>query len=260
VLPGSPVDQSPTGPVEDIVSEAERIMAAAHAGDVPARLIGGLAVRLHVPPGEQPLMTRVYKDIDLATPRGKGKAVAQLLTDLGYEADRAFNTMNGHSRLLFLDPPHARQLDVFVGSFEMCHEIPLGDRITNTPVGIPLAELLMTKLQIVELNEKDRTDILTIMYHHELADDDDGHINQAQVAAMCAADWGLWRTTKLNVERVRTELPAVQLSDDQRAVIADRLDRLWRHIEAAPKSRRWKMRSRVGDNVRWYQEPEEVDQ
>jgi hypothetical protein len=260
VLPDSLADQSPAGPLEDIVVEAQRIMAAAQAGDVPARLIGGLAVRLHIPPGEQPLMTRVYKDIDLATPRGKGKAVAQLLTALGYDADRAFNTTNGHSRLLFFDPPHARQLDVFVGSFEMCHEIPLGDRITTTPMGIPLAELLMTKLQVVELNEKDLIDIKTILYHHELADDDDGHVNQAQVAAMCAADWGLWRTTKLNVERVREGALVAELSDDQQAVIIDRLDRLWQRIEAQPKSRKWKLRSRVGEKVRWYQEPEEVDQ
>ena len=259
MLPDSLVDQSPTGPLEDIVGEAQRIMAAAEAGEVPVRLIGGLAVRLHVPPGEQPLMTRIYKDIDLATPRGKGKAVAQLLTDLGYEPDRAFNATNGHSRLLFFDPPHQRQLDVFVGSFEMCHEIPLSDRITSTQIGIPLAELLMTKLQVVELNEKDQTDILTILYHHELADDDD-HINQAQVAALCAADWGLWRTTKLNVERVREGLTGTELSADQRAVIADRLDRLWQRIEAEPKRRKWKMRARVGDKIRWYQEPEEVDQ
>lgn len=258
MLPASPVSETP--PLEDIVAEAERIITEARARDVPARLIGGLAVRLQIPSGETPLLTRVYKDIDLAAPRGKGKKVGQFLQELGYVPDQTFNTMNGHSRLLFFDPPHGRQLDVFVGSFEMCHAIPLGDRITCNPVGIPLAELLMTKMQVVQLNEKDRTDIFTILFHHDLADDDASHINAAQIAGMCAADWGLWRTTKLNVERVRDGLGEASLTAAQKTVIERRLDELWHRIEAEPKSRRWKMRNRVGDKVRWYEEPEEVDQ
>lgn len=257
MLPASPASEATT--LEDIVAEARRIIAAAHARDVPARLMGGLAVRLQIPDDDTPLMTRVYKDIDLAAPRGKGKLVGHMLEQLGYVPEPAFNTTNGHSRLLFFDLPHARQLDVFVGSFAMCHEIPLGDRITSSRVGIPLAELLMTKMQVVELNEKDRTDIFTILYHHDLGDDD-GHINVGQVAAMCAADWGLWRTTKLNVERVSEGLETAPISPEQRAVIAGRIDRLWDRIESEPKSRKWKLRNRIGDKVRWYEEPEEVDQ
>jgi hypothetical protein len=127
-------------------------------------------------------------------------------------------------------------------------------------VGIPLAELLLTKLQVVELNPKDQSDIETILFHHDIADDDAGHINAAQVAKLCAADWGLWRTSGLNIGRVRDGLPSSSLTSDQQAVVADRLGRLWQRIEEEPKSRKWKLRNRVGDKVRWYEEPEEVDQ
>jgi hypothetical protein len=256
VLPESPASE--TQPLEDIVAEAKRIITAADADGVPVRLIGGLAVRLHIPDSEAPLINRAYKDIDLAAAKGKGKQVAQLLEQLGYEPELTFNTTNGYSRLLFFDPPHARQVDVFVGSFAMCHEIPLGERITHSPFGIPLAELLLTKLQVVELNEKDRTDILTILYHHEVGDDD-GLINARQVAALCAGDWGLWRTTQLNFERVREGLDAAPITEQQKAVIAGRLEQLWNRIETEPKGRKWKLRNRIGDKVRWYEEPEEVD-
>ncbi|HZP15126.1 MAG TPA: hypothetical protein VFA96_04835, partial [Nocardioides sp.] len=94
---------SEVAPLEDIVEEARRIITAAHERDVPARLIGGLAVRLHVPGDQAPLMTRAYKDIDLAAPRGRGKQVGQMLEQLGYVPEPAFNTANGHSRLLFFD-------------------------------------------------------------------------------------------------------------------------------------------------------------
>jgi hypothetical protein len=247
-------------PISDIVAEARRLMTAAEERNVAVRLLGGLAVRLGIPEQETPVVVREYKDIDLAAARGQGKSVGAFLQEMGYEADRAFNATNGHSRLLFWDVGNSRQVDVFVGSFEMCHQIPIADRLLAGGVGIPLAELLLTKLQVVELNAKDASDIHTILFHHEVADDDAGRINADQVAKLCASDWGLWRTTKLNLERIRDGLPASGLSPEHQQVILDRLHRLWERIETQPKSRKWKLRSRIGDKVRWYEEPEEVAQ
>ena len=247
-------------PLTDIVAEARRLMDAAAQRDVPVRLLGGLAIRLGIPDPQGPVIPREYKDIDLATVRGQGKGVAAFMEDMGYEGDRAFNATNGHSRLLFWDVANSRQVDVFVGSFEMCHVIPIADRLLVDGVRIPLAELLLTKLQVVELNAKDQSDIATILFHHDLADDDAGHINAGRVAKLCAADWGLWRTSKLNVERVREGLGTSGLSPEQQAVVADRLDRLWQRVEGEPKPRKWKLRNRVGDKMRWYEEPEEVAQ
>jgi Uncharacterised nucleotidyltransferase len=246
-------------PLDDIVQEADRLLAAAAAEDVPVRLVGGLAVRMHV--NGNPVITREYKDIDLVTLKGRGKRVSEFMTAMGYEADRAFNATNGHRRLLYYDPPHSRQVDVFVGAFEMCHSIPITDRIGLHPSAVPLAELLLTKMQIVELNAKDQADILTILYHSDVADDDDGGgvVNAARIAQLTAADWGLWRTTRMNVERTRDALSGSSLSPDQQSVVRERLERLWDRIESEPKSTKWKMRNRVGDKVRWYEEPEEVD-
>jgi hypothetical protein len=183
------------------------------------------------------------------------------MTAMGYEADRPFNATNGHRRLLYYDPPHGRQVDVFVGTFEMCHSIPITERIELHASAVPLAELLLTKMQIVELNAKDQADILTILYHHEVAEDDgDGHaVNAARVAKLCASDWGLLRTTRLNVERTQGALDGSSLTPEQQAVVRERIERLWERIEREPKSTKWKMRNRVGDKVRWYEEPEEVD-
>jgi hypothetical protein len=245
-------------PNADIVAEADRLLGAAVAADVPVRLVGGLAVRAHLPPGTLPVITREYKDIDLVTLKGRGRAVSAFMTGQGYEADRVFNTTNGHRRLLYYDVPHQRQVDVFVGAFEMCHSIPITERIETHPTAVPLAELMLTKLQIVELNAKDQSDIITMLYHHEVGDGDDGVINAGRVAQLCAADWGLWRTTKMNTERTRQALATDGTASDVRSVAAPRLELLWERIESAPKSGRWKMRNRVGDKVRWYEEPEEV--
>jgi hypothetical protein len=246
------------GPWSDVVEEAARLLAGATANGVPLRLVGGLAVCVHATGGLHPAVARTYGDIDLVVPKGRGRQATELLRALGYEADDEFNAVNGHRRLLFHDRRNARQLDVFVGAFEMCHAVPVADRLELDPVTVPLAELLLTKLQVVELNEKDQRDILALLYHHSVGDSDSDVINGGRIAALCSGDWGLWRTCKLNLERTADALPSYAFSDDERELVADRVRLLWRMVEEVPKSHRWRLRDRIGDRKRWYEEPEEV--
>jgi hypothetical protein len=246
-------------PLPDILDEARRLANAALERDVPIRLVGGLAVRIRVDEAFHPGLSREYKDIDFVTLKGRRKQVSQFLSDMGYEPQEQFNAMNGHERLLFHDLGNQRQLDVFVGAFRMCHQIPITDRITLDPMTLPLAELLLTKLQIVNLNEKDLRDIVAILHHHEIGDHDGDTINVARISQLCAEDWGLWRTCKMNVERVRAGLEDYEMAPDERAAVIDRVDRLWERIDAEPKTRGWRLRDRIGDRKRWYDEPEEVD-
>ena len=246
-------------PLSQIVDEARRLATAALERDVPIRLVGGLAVRIRVDEAFHPGLSREYKDIDFVTIKGRSKVVARFLEAMGYEPNQAFNAMNGHERLLFNDASNERQVDVFVGAFRMCHEIPITDRITLDPLTLPLAELLLTKLQIVSLNEKDLRDVIAILHHHEVGDHDGDLINAARVAQLCAGDWGLWRTCKMNFERVHAGLADYDMAQGERSVVAQRLDRLWERIDAEPKSRGWRLRDRIGDRKRWYDEPEEVE-
>lgn len=250
---------STQAPLPQIIDEARRLATAALERDVPIRLVGGLAVRIRVDETFHPGLSREYKDIDFVTLKGRSKVVAGFIEEMGYEPQQQFNAMNGHERLLFHDLGNQRQLDVFVGAFRMCHEIPITNRITLDPMTLPLAELLLTKLQIVTLNEKDLRDVIAILHHHEVADHDGDTINADRVAQLCAEDWGLWRTCKMNVERVREGVESYDIAEDERATVEDRLDRLWARIEAEPKSRGWRLRDRIGDRKRWYDEPEEVD-
>src|SRR5438132_11932407 len=177
--PVSARSANPADILRDIVDEARRVLAAAAEDDVLVRLLGGVAVRLRSKslPGA---LEREYKDLDFVTTRKAGGDVQRLLRDLGYEPHTAFNTMNSKERLLFFDDAHGRQVDVFVGSFRMCHEVPLEARLEVDAQTVPLAELLLTKLQIIELNEKDVRDAVVLLDEHEATDDDSG-VNAAQV-------------------------------------------------------------------------------
>ncbi|MDE3131957.1 MAG: nucleotidyltransferase family protein [Acidobacteriota bacterium] len=243
----------------DLVDEGERLLALAHDQDATFALLGGVAVRLHAP--EVPdALDRPYKDLDFAVPKGRSGVAGKLLADAGYEPEVVFNAMNSKERLLFHDTVNGRQVDVFVGAFRMCHEIPLSDRLKPRERTVPLAELLLTKLQIVQLNEKDIRDTVLLLHGHEVADHDDEAVNGARVAELCAADWGLWRTITRNLERCAVEVDQYALAEDRRSQIRDRLTQLLHRIEAAPKSRAWKLRDRIGERKRWYDLPEEVEQ
>jgi hypothetical protein len=245
--------------MRDIVEETFRLVGAAAEQQVRLRLLGGLAIRLHSSERSvHPALDRDLKDIDFVTPRAEERRASSFLESMGYEPNRAFNTMNVGRRALFYDTGNERQLDLFIGSFEMCHMIPIADRLDLEPVTVPLAELLLTKLQIVELTEKDQRDILALLLEHDVGDGDDETINSDHTARLCAGDWGLWRTCKLNVERTREAIDAYGLAPAERKLVSFRLEALWARVEEEPKTRRWKLRDRIGDRARWYEEPGEV--
>jgi len=241
---------------EDVVAEGERLIGRAADEGVPLRLLGGVGMRLRAPKELAPAFRRTYADLDFVTTKKGVGATTGLFRGEGYEAQVAFNALHGGERLLFFDNDHDRQVDVFVGAFSMCHKIPLDGRIEVDPVSIPLAELLLTKLQVVELNEKDVRDALALLHDHEVGDEDGDLLNAPRVASLCAADWGLWRTITQNLISCRALAQTYDVPDRER--LDRRLGSLLERIDAEPKSRGWRMRAKIGDRKRWYDLPEEV--
>jgi hypothetical protein len=186
--------------------------------------------------------------------------VSKLFVNRGYTQDEQFNAMHGHFRLIYFDPLHGRQVDVFVGKFEMCHSLPMMDRLKLHPLTLPPADLLLTKLQIFELNDKDQRDLLVLLLDQEIGNQDSDEINATYIAQLCAGDWGLWRTCTRNLDRLGAVVDKYDLSVGEKAIVTTRLGLLKDRIAAQSKSVRWKARALVGDRVQWYELPEEVAQ
>jgi hypothetical protein len=223
---------------------------------VALRLTGGVAVALRCPSAAGPPLAREYKDIDVVTVGAGRDATAALLEELGYVPDREFNTLHGSRRLFFWDSVNERQLDVFVDQARLCHEIDFRSRLEADERTLSLADLLLMKLQVVETNEKDLIDVCAILGDHDLSSDESG-VNSAYLASLAAGDWGLWRTLGMVAERGE-EFARGLGGFDRGELVAGRLERLRDQLAAAPKSRGWKMRARVGERKRWYELPEEV--
>lgn len=243
-------------PLSDPVAEGRRVAEAAARRGTPLRVLGGVAVGLLCPSSRRAPLARAYADIDFASVSRARDDVVELLETLGYAGDREFNVLHGHRRLFFWDPHNERQLDVFLDEANLCHRIDLKNRVERVPLTLPLADLAVLKLQIVETNEKDYLDICAIFADHGLTEDDTG-VDATYIARIAASDWGLWRTVGMVAERCEQfalDLPGFDAGD----LVAERLRLLRREMDKAPKTRGWKLRSRVGERKRWYELPEEV--
>jgi len=213
-------------------------------------------------------------DLDFVTVARDRAAFFGLLEAQGYTPDRQHNALFGRRQGYFVDVPRNRPVDVLVDTLEMCHRLEFGQRLALSIPTLPLADLLLTKLQVVKINRKDVLDALVLLAEHPLGPNDGvpdsthgrGTISVPRIVHVTANDWGWWRTVTGNLDKLAQFL-ATDLRDDDldvsggRAVRFDPVEQvrtLRDAIEAAPKSARWRLRARVGDRVPWYNEPEEM--
>lgn len=240
----------------DPKAEAIRLIEAATRRGILLRALGGVAIALRCPSARHRQDPARIPDLDFATySRWRGD-LKQFFVDQGYEPNRLFNALQGRTRLNFLRPAENGEVDIFLDVFQMCHRLSLVGRLEKHEYTLPLADLLLTKLQIVQLNEKDLLDILALLKDYPLGSEPAG-IDPDPIVRVCAADWGWYRTATLNLDRV-LQLAPRYLDEAEFGLVAGRIRELRNQVEAAPKSVLWRARAAVGERVRWYDLPEDV--
>lgn len=243
----------------DFRKELDRIVVEARTKNVLLRVIGALAFNMHCPKYGylQEMLGRTYTDIDFASYSKYSESISKLFVDLGYEEDFMVSRLFGSSRMLF----HGNSLhcDVFLDKLAFCHEIPFKDRLHIDDPTIPLAELLLEKMQIVKINEKDVIDSVMLLREHEIGRTDNETINEEIIAQLCAGEWGLWRTVTMNLERIKTyAVNAEKLTKEDKENIKSKVEELLKRIEEEPKPAGWRLRARIGDKKKWYRDVEEL--
>lgn len=241
-----------------MVAAGRAIVARAAARSIPVRLLGGVAIWIRGSPAARAVLGRDYPDIDLVAHKRQSRPLRGLLEETGFEPERVFNATHGARRLLYHDPG-GWQVDVFLDTFEMSHTLDLGARLEAEPETLAAAELLLTKLQIAEINAKDLSDVAMLLWDHQPAGGDGpGQLNVGRMAATCAADWGLYTTVTENLQACAGLLGDLVTTGADRERIASRIGAVTGALAAAPKTVGWQLRAKVGRRKRWYQLPEEV--
>jgi hypothetical protein len=262
---------SPGAIATDIHEEAERLTAWIRAADRPIRLMGGLAVWLTAPTVRRPPYARTYADLDFAADGPDRRATGAFFEAAGYLPERLFNALHGATRMNFVHPHGAWTIDLLFDRLDMSHRIDLRGRLRGAGPTIELADLLLTKLQIWEINRKDLGDVICLLADQPVRSrsaaaapesgdahvGDPGIVDLDRLTELTRADWGLCHTVERNLGRARelavAEPPAGGAHDPIAAI-----DAIVAAIGAAPKTTGWRIRARVGERVPWYQTPEEV--
>jgi hypothetical protein len=248
-----------------MVTAGRGLVAAAAARGIAVRLLGGVAIWIRASAAARAALGRQYPDIDMVAHKRQSRGLRALLEDQAFQPERVFNATHGASRLLYhsprtgTDPGPGWHVDVFLDTFEMSHTLHLGTRLEAEAETLPAAELLLTKLQIAEVNRKDLSDTAMLLWDHEPGSSDGpGRLNVARMAEVCGADWGLYTTVTDNLAGCADLLGQLVQAPEDRARIAGRIEAAVQALEQAPKTVSWRVRARVGRRVRWYQVPEEV--
>ena len=260
------------GSAEDPLTDAMRIARGAVDAGLGLKLLGGLGVRVVCP--DYPPRLRRDQDIDFACMSKERKAVAAHLEQVGCQPDKRFNNLNG-DRQMYFTAPSGRPIDVMVDRLTMCHTLDFRPSFRRLPLTVDVVDLLLSKLQIIELNEKDARDIVQLLSCMSIAGGgvkggrppgpaqggvDGLAIDADRFGSVLGSDWGWWRTVTANLDK----LPALLADRPHLAQPGMPFDparqaaQLRQLADAAPKSMKWKMRSGIGDKVRWYELPEEV--
>lgn len=228
-----------------LIRQSGDLIAASEAAQLSLRLLGGIAIAMHCDRAEEP--HREFSDVDAVIRKGDVKSLKTVLGDAGYSPDARFNALNGHSRLVFYGS--VGKLDVFVDRFEMCHRIPLADRLELDAPTLTVTDLLLTKLQVVEMNHKDFADLVLLIDCHDVRGGEGDHVNADYLKTLLGRDWGLWKTVNVSLEKLADRAPEV----------GGKVSELRDAASSGPRSLAFRLRGALGERAKWYEEPEEVE-
>ncbi|MDV3278568.1 MAG: nucleotidyltransferase family protein [Nitrososphaerales archaeon] len=232
---------------------AQQVIDFGETRGVRLRLLGGLAFKLLCPSSREARYYRENKDIDLMGRREDCREVMKIMETLGYKSREVFNKLSMGRRLIYYDMVNRRRVDIFLDEFEMCHKFNFKDSLAPDSYTLPLTELMMTKLQVVEKTEKEYLDLVAAFHDYDVTNGS-GEIEGNKIAEACSKDWGVYATFTKSLAALLGW--AQTLGSDDRSVVVPRIERLTGMIESKPKGLSWKMRARIGEKARWYEIPD----
>lgn len=250
----------------DLAGKATDLVQKGRSQGVELRSVGGVAVWASLPEtlrNQYETVRERPKDLDMVAPAGTpSEDIKSVFVALGYSPDERLIAWRGDERHQYFELDESGEpvvdIDLFLGLPPACHSFDLpAEEFRRSGDALSATELLLQKLQIVETTDKDLTDIAFLLLANPVSMNGAG-IDDSRIAGLLSRDWGFHYTATRNLERVRDIIEA-KMDDGSVRATRDRIESLAGNLEEAPKSRKWKMRAKVGTRVTWYEEVEELD-
>jgi len=250
-------------PAEEFVRQAKRIVEEGEKRGIHIRIMGALAIFIHSP-GFEDLHRRlkrlggdqIFTDIDLMSYSKHRKAVRKMMEDMGYTPDRALLfTGQWGKRHIYHEPKNRFHVDVFFDKLDMCHVIDFRGRLEVDSPTIPLADILLEKMQIVQINEKDLKDCIVLLRAHSIGETDEDVINVKRIADILSDDWGFYYTATTNLNKLKDYTLALkELTEEEKKDVVTKIEQILDYVEKTPKSAKWQMRAKIGTKKKWYKD------
>jgi len=245
-----------------MMGEGTRLIEEAKKRKIHLRLLGAIAFQSHCPKFSylSTKLDRVLTDIDFAGYSKEKDAITKMMREFGYEDEPTVTALFGHKRLIWDNKSNGIHIDVFLDKLEMNHDIPFKDRLDLDELTISLVDMLLEKMQIVQVNEKDYIDTIMLIREHAIGNGNTPETIDAEyLAKLLASEWGFYYTVTTNLGKVQSRLAKYnELSDEDRNDITIKIGELLKRIEEQPKPLSWRMRAKVGSKSKWYRDVEEV--
>lgn len=249
---------------ERFLEEAQRLVEEAQKQGLILRVMGPIALHYHFPAyvdlyrRMERLGERVFTDIDYAAYSKHRSKLVPFFESQGYDFDKDTMMYFGQERHIYFGSK-IPMIDVFFDKLDMNHCVDYRGRLELHPLCVSLTDLLLQKMQIVEINDKDLKDAMLLLLAAPLGENDEGCINLRYIAGRMSDDWGFYYTTTNNLEKVKKATGGVAALDaDMQAVIHQKADTIREAIENEPKTWKWKLRAKTGPKKIWYKEVSEI--
>lgn len=241
--------------------EGQRILAEGKRRDLHLRLLGAIAFQLHCPKYSflATKLNRFLSDIDFAAYGRERERIEKMMREFGYVDQPTVTALYGHQRMIWENRSNGLHVDIFFDKLEMNHDIPFGNRLEAEELTIPLADMLLEKMQIVHINEKDIVDTIMLLREHTIGDAAPETIDVRYLATLLSNEWGFYYTVTTNLRRVQDRLAIyAELSEEDRTDVSRKIQTLLKILEDEPKRLAWKLRARVGTKSKWYKDVEDM--
>src|SRR5208282_6556693 len=261
---------------QEIIDEAINIANIAESKSVTLRILGALAIRIHITNsvdlfsklGRLGNVNRLFTDADFVAYSKQRHKVRGLFEDQFKFQITSYAILQSKNRIIYSHPDGKFKVDIFFDALNFSHEVRFGNEPKNgrlkldSPT-IPLGDLVLEKLQIHEITEKDIKDLIAVLYEHRIGSDQDREMIDAKhIATTLADDWGFWYDANMNLAKVLTLAAGYQtdglISSDVLTNVKDKIDQLKQYVDAEPKSKDWNLRNQVGIKKQWWQGVEEL--
>ncbi len=242
---------------QEFVREAQRIIEEANKEGIILRLMGAIAIHLHSPDYAylHEKLGRFITDIDFVAYEKQTSKIEKFFERQNYSQRMLSFSFALGGRMIFTNNSDGRHIDVFLDRLEMCHKIDYKKRLEIDNPTVPLAELLLQKMQIVKISEKDIIDTTILLLAHELGDTDDNIINAKYISKILASEWGFYYTVTTNLKKVDSLMRKFEvLNESEKDLVSKKIEKLMKRIDEEPKSTSWKMRAKVGASKKWYKD------